>query len=684
METLQNRDEHAQSVHGALKQCALFRALKEEQVPQLAKAGELVRFAPGEAVVRQGDASDSFYVVVSGDAAVTVDRAGEAVELGSLPRPSSIGEVGLLLGEPRTASVVARSEVLALRFSAKAFDAMFQKIPQFGPALSAGLAFRLHQVSGQVPLPEHAAKEPPSEEVLDLLPIDLLQRHRIVPVGLDTNVLTLGFVDDPTSHALEAVRSLFPSLEIRPVRIEAAYFNEVMKGRAGVKELKAKAAAAAAPQAPRSPKLDKLLERVVAEGASDLHLSAGHKPHWRVDGEMLVIGDAGVLASDEVLEMVQPIMEKRHREEFADGSDADFAYQIPGLARFRVNAFRDHHGVGAVFRQIPSKILSFDQLGLPPVLRSFCEMPKGLVLVTGPTGSGKSTTLAAMVDYINKTEKSHIITLEDPIEFLHASQSSLVNQREVGGHTRSFARALKAALREDPDIVLVGEMRDLETISLALETANTGHLVFATLHTNNAISAVDRIVDQFPADQQAQVRSVLGDVLRGVVAQTLCRKLGGGRVAALEILVVNFAISNLIREAKTNQIYGLMQASKGVGMQLLNDELAKLVDAKKVAMDEALAAAVDKDDLVRRYRSGVTLAADPQDPKHFRVMEVKPGSPGAEAGLERGDFVVQVDERPCADISLDEMRQFLRIDGRRILTVEKAGKKRKLTFELKR
>ena len=224
-------------------------------------------------------------------------------------------------------------------------------------------------------------------------------------------------------------------------------------------------------------------------------------------------------------------------------------------------------------------------------------MPKGLVLVTGPTGSGKSTTLAAMIDYINETKKRHIITLEDPIEFVHQSQARLINQREVGGHTKSFARALRAALREDPDIVLVGEMRDLETIALALETANTGHLVFATLHTNSAISAVDRIIDQFPADQQAQVRSVLADVLRGVVAQTLVRRIGGGRMAALEVLVVNYAVANLIREGKTVQIPGIMQASKALGMALLNDELGRLVEAKKIEMDEALAASVDKDDL---------------------------------------------------------------------------------------
>jgi twitching motility protein PilT len=670
-----------QQVLEGLTRCALFRALRPEQIPQLAKAGENVRFQPGDVILKQGDPSDSFFAILAGDAAVTVERDGEAVGLGSVPTPVSVGEVGLLLGEPRTATVIARTEVLAVRFTAKAFEAMFKKIPDFGEALSAGLAHRLHHVSDRH-MPVHDQTRP-SDEVLDLLPLELQQRQRVLPLRLEGSALTLGFVDDPTPAVVEAVRQHLPGLEPRPVRIEPAFFNEVMRSRAGLKELREKAVAQA-PAKPRSAELDKLLERMVAEGASDLHLSAGHKPHWRIDGEMTAIADAAPLGPEEVLALVTPAFEKRHQDEFAADSDTDLAYSLPGSARFRVNVFRDHNGVGAVLRQIPSKVLTFDQLGLPPVLKAFCEMPKGLVLVTGPTGSGKSTTLAAMIDYINKTERGHIITLEDPIEFVHQSQASLVNQREVGGHTKSFARALKACLREDPDVVLVGELRDLETIQLALETANTGHLVFATLHTNNAISAVDRMVDLFPADQQAQVRTVLADVLRGVVAQTLLRKKEGGRLAALEVLVVNHAISNLIREGKTIQIPGLMQASKGVGMQLLNDELARLVDARKIDMDEALAASVDKDDLVRRYRSGLTLAAVPGDATRFRVVAVKEASPGSEAGLERGDLLLELDQKPCSHMTLEELRVNFKTDGRRQLVVERGGKKLRLVFEMKR
>jgi twitching motility protein PilT len=691
METLTLDAAQSARVTDALGKCPLFRALKPEHLPQLLKAAQVLRFEPGEVVIQQGEPSDSFFVLVEGDATIRTESAqGESpgIELGRIPQPASFGEIGLLLGEPRTASVVAGEGMLALKFGGKAFDAMFSKIPDFGAALSAGLAQRVHQLSGKVPLPDYdPRKGVPAPGVVNLLPLDLRQRHRVLPLEVDGNVLTLGMVDDPARHVVRAVREHVPGMELHPVRIDVGYFDQVMQRVGGVEGWvdDAKAPAPAPPPAPsRSPRLDALLERMVAEGASDLHLSAGHRPHWRIDGDMKPIADAPLLGPNEVATLLEPVMELRHREQFTEEGDADFAYMLPGVARFRVNTFKDHHGVNAVFRQIPSRILTLDQLGMPAVLKTFCEMPKGLVLVTGPTGSGKSTTLAAMVDHINETEKSHVVTIEDPIEFLHASKQSLINQRELGGHTRAFSRALKAALREDPDVILVGEMRDLETISLALEAANTGHLVFATLHTNSAVSAVDRIIDQFPAEQQSQVRSTLADVLRGVVAQTLLRSATGGRMAVLEVMVVNFAISNLIREGKTVQITGLMQASKASGMSTLNDELGRLVEAKKITFPEALAAAVDKDDLHRRFRSGVTLAGDPPDNERFRVMVVAPDMPGAHAGLQRGDAIVEIDQRPAKEFTLEEVRQLFRSDGQRKLTVDRAGKRVKLVMELKR
>ncbi len=685
MQTLTLDASQQERVAASLTQCPLFRTLKAEHFPQILKIAEAQRFDADEAIVLQGQPSDSFYVLIDGVAAVRVKSpSGESTDIGRVPMPASVGEIGLLLDVPRTASVIALEACTALRFSGKAFTAMYQKIPEFGWAVSAGLAHRLQEVSGKLPLPEYdVRKGSPSTETLGLLPFDFVQRHRVLPLEAKANSLTLGVIDDPNTATLSAVREHAPGMDLHLVRINLDFFGQALRSRAGVKEWTGAVPTIEAETAPRSPKLDKLLERTVAEGASDLHLSAGQKPHWRIDGDVQPIADANPLGAREVLDLLTPILEKRHRDQFAADNDTDFAYALPGVGRFRVNLFRDRSGVGAAFRQIPSKILTLDQLGMPPVLKALCEIPKGLLLVTGPTGCGKSTTLAAMIDQIKQNRRLHIITLEDPIEFVHESGNCLINQREVGGHTTSFARALRAALREDPDVVLVGEMRDTETIALALETANTGHLVLATLHTNNAISAIDRIVDQFPADRQAQIRSSLADVLRGVLAQSLCKKIGGGRIAAIEVLVVNLAVANLIRESKAAQIPGIMQAGRAQGMILLNDDLARLVDARKIDLDEALSRAVDKEDLLKRYRSGLTIAADPAGDR-FRVVAVKPDSPAAACGLARGDVIVEIETRPAKDFTLDEARLYLRPEGRHNLAVERSGKKLKILLEITR
>jgi twitching motility protein PilT len=346
--------------------------------------------------------------------------------------------------------------------------------------------------------------------------------------------------------------------------------------------------------APRGESIESLLRLLVERKGSDLHLSSKEKPMLRIDGELVRVADWGSIEPSAMRELLAPITPERNREEFQNGSDTDFAHEIPGLARFRANLFADRNGPGAVFRVIPSRILTAQDLGLSPQLLELCKLTKGLVLVTGPTGSGKSTTLTALVDHINKTRKDHIITIEDPIEFVHENHGCLVNQREVGIHTVSFKRALKAALREDPDIVLVGELRDLETVSIAIETAETGHLVFGTLHTTTAVSTVDRVIDQFPSDRQEQIRMMLSESLKGVIAQTLCKKIGGGRVAALEVLIGVPAIANLIREGKTFQIPSIMQTGKKFGMVTLNDALIDLVKRGAISAEEAYVKAVDK------------------------------------------------------------------------------------------
>jgi twitching motility protein PilT len=341
--------------------------------------------------------------------------------------------------------------------------------------------------------------------------------------------------------------------------------------------------------------IDSLFMAMCTANASDLHLSCGMPPLVRKDGSMTPLDpNAAPVSPDAMKTLLEPIMPEKNRQEFAAKHDTDFAYEIPGLARFRANVFQDRKGMGAVFRVIPSEILSAEKLGLSPAILGLCKLHKGLVLVTGPTGSGKSTTLCAMVDYINRERRDHIITIEDPIEFVHDNKGCLINQREVHNHTESFKNALRAALREDPDIVLVGEMRDLETVAIAIETAETGHLVFGTLHTTTAASTVDRIIDQFPTDRQSQIRVMLSESLKGVIAQNLCKKVGGGRVAALEVLIVTPAVSNLIREAKTFQIPSMMQVGKSIGMVSLNDALYDYVQKKLVTPDEAYSKAVDK------------------------------------------------------------------------------------------
>ena len=342
-------------------------------------------------------------------------------------------------------------------------------------------------------------------------------------------------------------------------------------------------------------RLDALFQKMAEVGASDLHLSVSLPPMVRKDGKMqtLECGE-GVLTPETMKQLLLSIMPEKNRQEFEERHDTDFAYEIEDLARFRANIFLDRKGMGGVFRIIPSKILTAEQLNLSEAILNLCQLSKGLVVVTGPTGSGKSTTLCAMMDYINQRREEHIITIEDPIEFVHDNKRCLVNQREVHNHTDSFKNALRAALREDPDILLVGEMRDLETISIAIETAETGHLVFGTLHTTTAASTVDRIIDQFPADRQQQIRVMLSESLKGVIAQTLLPKKGGGRIAALEVLIVTPAISNLIREGKTFQIPSAMQTGKSQGMVMLNDALIKLVKDGQVDARSAYIKAVDK------------------------------------------------------------------------------------------
>jgi len=351
-------------------------------------------------------------------------------------------------------------------------------------------------------------------------------------------------------------------------------------------------------------KIDAFFNLMFEQKASDLHLSSGNPPILRINGELHRV-DYPLLENDSLKAMLYEVAPDYKIKQFEETGDVDFGYEIPNISRFRVNFFNQKNGIAGVFRQIPSRVLTFEDFEkldapLPPVLKKFAMLRKGLIVVTGPTGSGKSTTLAAMVDYANKNRKDHIITVEDPIEFVHESKNCLVDHREVGVHTKSFAAALRGALREDPDIILIGEMRDLETIELALTAANTGHLVFATLHTQSAAKTVDRIIDVFPSDQQNTIRTTLSESLKGVVAQSLFKRTDKkGRVAAFEILVFTTAVANLVREGKTHQIPGMIQVGKKLGNQPMDDHITEHLRMKRISPEEAYEKAIDK----RKFRT---------------------------------------------------------------------------------
>ena len=376
--------------------------------------------------------------------------------------------------------------------------------------------------------------------------------------------------------------------------------------------------------------LDSLLRTMVERGASDLHLRCGEPPIIRLHGEMTRL-EGATLDASALDAMVRSIMPERNRREYQETNDTDYAYELAGVARFRANALKDRLGPAAVFRQIPATVVTVEQMGISPEVQKLCQLTKGLVLVTGPTGSGKSTTLCSLIDLVNRSRSDHVLTIEDPIEFVHPNKKCVITQRQVGVHTSSFKSALRAALREDPDIILVGELRDLETVAIAIETAETGHLVFGTLHTTTAAGTIDRIIDQFPADRQEQIRVMLAESLKGVISQTLCRKIGGGRVAAREILLSIPAVTNLIREGKTFQIPTVMQTSKRLGMVTLNDALLELVDGKLIEPAEGYTKAVDKTMYLAAIKSRGfdTTVADAEAAAAAAKDPAKPAAPAA-------------------------------------------------------
>jgi twitching motility protein PilT len=449
---------------------------------------------------------------------------------------------------------------------------------------------------------------------------------RIQPKAASTNGAKPSAAASKSAAPQAASPTPVPQSAAAPPRVEAPSLEQILRP----------------PQASASgnralDKIETLLRTLVSSNASDLHLRAGSPPLLRASGEIAPIPGEPVLTSDDIDVMLNAVMLEQNRTEFKEINDTDFAHEIPGIARFRGNALRERKGTGAVFRAIPAAVVTVEQMGISQEVQRLCHLTKGLVLVTGPTGSGKSTTLCALIDLINRTRSDHVITIEDPIEFVHESKKCLITQRHVGVHTSSFRHALRAALREDPDIVLVGELRDLETVSMAIETAETGHLVFGTVHTSTAVSTVDRVIDQFPPDRQAQIRVMLSESLKGVISQVLCKKIGGGRVAAREIMLSTPSVSNLIREGKTFQLPSVLQTSRRLGMVTMNDALIDLVDSKQVEPQEAYLKATDKIGILHmlKQRGKDISFADTDDARAAAAASEAPAKPAGRAGASR-------------------------------------------------
>ena len=601
MRVIERNPEILTRANAAFDTNPFFEPFNDTQRAQvIGKAGTIEAYADNEYILKAGDPADFLFVIISGEVSVVVGEGDDQIEISRLERSQMVGELAVILNEKRTASCIARGEVLILKLAREVFRKVVLAVPEASLSMMRILAERLKKTSRPPAHRDYRADSPiPPVEVLRLLPVGFMQRHRVAPVKKQESRVLIGYCDRMDESLLASISNLLPAMKIEPVSIETEYFQKIMQNYGGEAVSTGQAAGGSGITG-----IDDLLKRLVEEGGSDLHLSAGQVPRWRIDGLIRPIAGFLKLAPREVFQLLEPIMRPDSIEEFNKTGDEDFAYAMDKHSRFRINLLRDHNGVSAVFRHIPNTIFTLEELGMPEILRKWAEAPKGLILVTGPTGSGKSTTLAAMVDHINRNRECHILTIEDPVEFVHQSRKALVNQREVGVHTMSFSRALKAALREDPDVVLVGEMRDLETISMAIETANTGHLVLATLHTSTAMSTINRIVDQFPAESQEQIRAGLADNLLGVCCQTLCRKTGGGRVPALEVLVMDYGMANMVREGKTHMLLTGMTTGQNRGNRLLNDDLARLVRAGKISKEEALSKAVDSADMAKRIGTG--------------------------------------------------------------------------------
>lgn len=621
------RGNHHQLARDAIAQSTLFRSLSNTDREIVLTHATLHEYSPNEVIISEGEVADSFYLILQGEAAVTVSISAveNPIELGRILPPNIVGEMALLLGNRRSATVVAIDPTLTLRFHQAAFELMLDGIQGFGRQLSILLADRLANTSRRVPLPEIEKEKLGAIDpnTLRKLPTPFILRHRVLPLQFQNNLITLGCVDDPTPTIFQAIQRLLPGTQIRPFRISHETFTTALRShglldRTTSQEL----------QLPQDPpvivgvlpsqdelpvpqtamevkaqvaKILPLLQRVIAEGASDLYLSAQEKPRWRIGFQLYTIEDYRKLRPLEAYHLLSGLIPHPRQEEFETHHHIDFSCTIPELARFRINLFRSERGINAVLRSIPLVPPTPEQLLFPKPLLNLLKLREGMLLFGGGPGSGKTTTIASMVHAINLSRRVHVLTLEDPIEYFHESQQSLIHHREIGSHAKSMADALRAARREAPDVLVIGHLNDAESISLAMDAARNGCLVLAGTPTRGSARTILRILEQYSAEQQPFIRRSLSEVLRCVVSQALCHRMQGGRIAAFEFLHMDPHTAASLRSDKVSDM--IKSLTERPGNLSLHTHLIQLVHAGQIAPEEAFAHAIDPKALEAQLRA---------------------------------------------------------------------------------
>jgi len=556
--------EQIERILPILSRSPLFHGLEDGHLREAARHAELIEFEEEEALARQGDPSEAFYLLLKGSVSILREEESN-LELARLSPPDAVGEMGVLLGSARSASVIALGRVQVLCFKARQFHQMMLRLPYFSLVLARTLATRLQEASQRIPLPElgDSATDPPPQEILNLLPAWFQARHRVVPLDKRDGSLVLGCLEDPSPRLLASVRQQIPDLELLPRRLSSALYEEIMSVQAGSEVL----------DPTGSPALDALLKRAIVEGASELHLMTGMQPRWRLDRGLQVLKDLRRLGPNDLFKVLGPILPEEALENFP-GVDLEFNHTLPEGIRFRIQLFNTRRGPVALLRKIPPRIPDPLTLGLPEEFLRLSEREHGLILVSGPAGSGRSTTLASLIEHINQRRQGHILSLEDPVEFLHESQKSLISQRELGSDIQDLKEGLRSALRLKPDVLVISEL-SAEILPMILEAASD-RLILVALRARSVASALERLLSWIPQAERNFRLRCLSEVFLGLLNQLLLRRNQGGRLAAFELLLGSSSVQKLLQENKLSQIPHLMSSQRIEGHRVMRDELTRL------------------------------------------------------------------------------------------------------------